>query len=775
MSICIIEHTYHLVFYNFAVRPVLSMRTAISFFLVSLLCLFNAFSSAQVDQDSLFRLNANDLWKDTINPDAKVFSASRSEKFVSELPVTVYVIDGEEIRRNGYSTLVDVLRSVPGIKVSQPGSAIEGEMFVIRGLFGNYHTRILVDNIPIQPSVVSGMPVADQLPVRQAERIEIIIGPASSIYGADAMTGVINIVTRSSERPIHAEAGITLGSPWYYSLSALISGKAGKAKRTMKYSFYGSATRQGDMNVKYDQPNLYNPAIYDTSYQFLQEPRYMGDSTHPVLNELPQESNLIGIRMAYKGVDIGFDMMQRRTHSSIGQNTALYSYADPTAFWGETIHRAFLQYDRAWENLSSNTQLSYLRYRLDNQSSFTMIADQSLSGKAYKYAGSDDVFLDQAITYQPLQKVELTGGISFQYSGNLPKTNDLSEPFETHDYPAFSEKKVSHPGPLGDFGFHPMTFNNIGGYLQVFIKTGKLTTLVSDRYDYHSLYGGSNNPRISFLYSINGNMSARVLYGQGLRVPSTCYTYNSLAFLQDSGIYYQIVPNQDLKPEKLHTAEIGYRFQPNVRFSLDLVAYYQQMHDYISLSIVPIDPVQYPDAVNPMGLATSYVNDEKSEFRLTGLQADLSIKKIIPSVDLSFDLSLSVSKGKETLPNDLGTLDDVRMYPRYMAQLNFSIRPFKRIYLIINNTLCSKSAKRFFPLEPEVMEQFGLPVYVEGHYVLDVIARIDITRQLQAYLNAYNLLGSEYGGMDAYGYPSDLIYNPQYGRNVRFGLSFKLN
>jgi hemoglobin/transferrin/lactoferrin receptor protein len=419
------------------------MRTTTFFFLVALLCLFYTFSSAQVDQDSLFRLNAKDLREDSSRVDIKVVSASRSGKFVSELPVTVYVIGGEEIRRNGYSTLVDVLRSIPGIKVSQPGSAIEGEMFVIRGLFGNYYTRILVDNIPVQPSVVSGMPIAAQLPVWQAERIEIIVGPASSIYGADAMTGVINIVTRSSERPVHAEAGITLGSPRYYSLSALISGKAGKAKHTMKYSFYGSATRQGDMNVKYDVPNLYNPSLYDSTYQFLQEPRYKGDSTHPVLNDLPQESNLLGIRLAYKGVDIGFDMMQRRTHSSIGQNTALYSYADPTAFWGETMNRAFIQYDHAWKTISSNTQLSYLRYRLDNQSSFTMTADQSLSGKAYKYAASDDVYLDQIITWQPVQKVEVAGGISFQYSGNLPKTNNLSEPFETGDYTAFSEKEIS--------------------------------------------------------------------------------------------------------------------------------------------------------------------------------------------------------------------------------------------------------------------------------------------------------------------------------------------
>jgi len=750
------------------------MRTTTYFFPVTLLCLFCIISSAQVDQDSLFRFNADDLRKDTIRPDVKVFSASRSGKFVSELPVTIYVIDGEEIRLNGYSTLVDVLGSIPGIRVSQPGSAIEGEMFVIRGLFGNYYTRILVDNIPVQPSVVSGMPIAAQLPVRQAERIEIIIGPASSIYGADAMTGVINIVTRTSERPVHAEAEITLGSPRYYSLNAFISGKAGKARNTMKYTFYGNATRQGDMNVKYDVPGLYNPALYDSTYQYLQEPRYQGDSTHPVLNDLPQESNLLGIRLNYRGVSIGFDLMQRRTHSSIGQNTAMYSWADPTAFWGETIQRAFLQYDRTWGRIFSNTQLSYLRYRLDNQSSFTMTADQSLTGKAFKYAGSDDICLDQVITFQPIPKLELTGGFSFQYSGNLPKTNDLTEPFAPEDYPSFSKNRISQ-GALRDFGFNPLVFSNTGGFLQVFYKTGKLTALVSDRYDYHSLYGGSNNPRISLLYSISDNMSARVLYGQGLRVPSTCYTYNSLAFPSDSGFYYQIVPNPDLKPEKLHTAEIGYRFSSNSGLTLDLVAYYQQLHDYISLSLVLLDPEKYPDAVNPSGLATAYRNDKSSEFRLAGLQADLSVKKLIPSIDLSFDLSLSASKGKEILPAGLGTLDDVRTYPRYMAQLRISLRPVSRIYLILNNTVCSKSAKRFFPLEPDVMEQLGLPVYVDGYYVLDVIARIDITRQLQAYLDASNLLGAEYGGIDAYGYPSDLIYNPQYGMNIRFGLSFKLN
>jgi hemoglobin/transferrin/lactoferrin receptor protein len=728
----------------------------------------------QEEESGLFRLDENDLIEGKEHAAGKVISASRSEKYVAGLPVTVYVVTGEEIRQNGYLTLTDVLRTIPGIRVSQPGSAIDGEMFVIRGLYGNYYTKVLVDNIPVQPSVVTGMPLAAQLPVRQADRIEIILGPASSMYGADAMTGVINIVTRSSERPVTADADITFGSPRYYALNAMIGGKAGKGKNVINYTFYGTSARQADMNVKYDIPGLYNPALYDSNYTYLDEPRYKGDSTNPVLNGLPQESTLLGLRAGYRGFKAGFDLMQRKTHSSIGQNTANYSYAEPSAFWGETIDRVFISYDHSWENISSTTQCSYLHYSLDNQSSFTMIQDASLSGKAYKYMASDDIFLDQVITWVPDPRLEMVGGISYQYSGNLPKTNDLAEPFDKDDYPAFSKKEIQEGGPLGSFGFNPHVFSNVGGFVQLYYKSGRFTALLGDRFDYHSIYGSSNNPRIAFLYSLKQNMTLRMHYGQGLRVPASSYSYNSLAFQRENGIYYRIVPNTDIKPEKLHTFELGYRFQPIATISIDLVGFYQLMNDYISLSLVRLDSAAYPDAVNPLGLSSAYINDENSAFRLGGLQAEITVAELIPAIDLAVDFSFSASKGEEVLPNDLGTLDDVRIYPRYIAQLNLSLRPVDRLYLTIQNSACSKSPKRFFPFEPELMERFGLPVYVDGYYVLDIIARINITRQLQAYLNIYNLLNSGYGGIDAYGYPTDLLYNPQYGRNFRFGLSFYL-
>ncbi len=179
--------------------------------LLPLVFIISLSSYSQLEEQELFRLGENDIKTESDEGKIEVISASRSEKLRDDLPVTVYVVSREEILRNGYTSLVDVLKDIPGIKVSQPGSGMEGETFLMDGLFGNYYCKILVDNIPFRPSVVSGMPIGEQLPIRQAERIEIIYGPAAAIYGADAISGVINIITNTSDRPVWAQADITIG------------------------------------------------------------------------------------------------------------------------------------------------------------------------------------------------------------------------------------------------------------------------------------------------------------------------------------------------------------------------------------------------------------------------------------------------------------------------------------------------------------------------------------------------------------------------------------
>jgi len=169
-----------------------------------LLCFcFASLFAQQPDEAGLIRiekLDADDLFfkEDTI--EMNVVSASRSSKRIDELPITIYIVTRDEIIRNHYYSLIDVIKNLPGVRVSQPGTGELGESFNLRGLIGNLYTLILINGLPVKPTSAIGMPILNQLPIRQAEKIEIIYGPAAAVYGADAVSGVINIITREADK-----------------------------------------------------------------------------------------------------------------------------------------------------------------------------------------------------------------------------------------------------------------------------------------------------------------------------------------------------------------------------------------------------------------------------------------------------------------------------------------------------------------------------------------------------------------------------------------------
>ena len=112
--------------------------------------------------------------------------------------------------------------------------------------------------------------------------------------------------------------------------------------------------------------------------------------------------------------------------------------------------------------------------------------------------------------------------------------------------------------------------------------------------------------------------------------------------------------------------------------------------------------------------------------------------------------------------------------PEFMGQINFSLAPWDRLYFYFRNIISGGWEKRFFPLPPEVMEAIGSPTEVKGFYTLDIIMRFLISKNFQAFMQVNNIFNTRYGGIDAYGNQYDLVYNPQYGRNFRLGLSFNL-
>src|SRR5690606_6210182 len=121
----------------------------------------------------------------------------------------ITVLSGDELRLRGMPLLIDALRLVPGVHGVQTGSYGAPASIFVRGGESDF-TKVLVDGVTIN-SPGGGINLAN-LSLDNVERIEIVRGPASVLYGADAMSGVIHVITRDGKGPASAAVEASGGS-----------------------------------------------------------------------------------------------------------------------------------------------------------------------------------------------------------------------------------------------------------------------------------------------------------------------------------------------------------------------------------------------------------------------------------------------------------------------------------------------------------------------------------------------------------------------------------
>lgn len=168
-----------------------------------------------------------------------VVTATRQATRSNELLSDVSVITREEIEQAGQSTVEELLARQPGIEYITNGGPGTSSNIFIRGANAD-HTLVLVDGQRIN-SVSSGTASFSRLPLAQIERIEILRGPASSLYGADAIGGVIQIFTRRGEGPARFNASAGFGTNNTNELSAGVSGGTDVVSYSLQAGYYGTA------------------------------------------------------------------------------------------------------------------------------------------------------------------------------------------------------------------------------------------------------------------------------------------------------------------------------------------------------------------------------------------------------------------------------------------------------------------------------------------------------------------------------------------------------
>ena len=174
-----------------------------------------------------------------------VVSATRLATPAEEVASTVTTVTGEEIQRRQLRTMADVLRTVPGLYVAQSGGMGKSARVFMRGTESR-HTLVLIDGIEIQdPSSPDGAFEFQHMTTDDVERVEILRGPQSTLYGSDAIGGVINIITRRGKGPASVSAAAEAGSFGTFNQRAGVAGSSGR----YDYAFNLSHLRSDGISI----------------------------------------------------------------------------------------------------------------------------------------------------------------------------------------------------------------------------------------------------------------------------------------------------------------------------------------------------------------------------------------------------------------------------------------------------------------------------------------------------------------------------------------------
>ncbi len=170
--------------------------------------------------------------------DTVVTTATRTPQKLSEVLADVTVITRADIERQAVASLADLLRNNGCAEMTRNGGAAATTSVYLRGA-DSRHTLVLIDGVKVD-SQASGGASWQGLPLSQIERVEVLKGPASAIYGSDAVGGVVQIFTRKGGHSTQADLGVAAGNLGVYKADAGLFGSAGIFDYALTAAFEGS-------------------------------------------------------------------------------------------------------------------------------------------------------------------------------------------------------------------------------------------------------------------------------------------------------------------------------------------------------------------------------------------------------------------------------------------------------------------------------------------------------------------------------------------------------
>jgi iron complex outermembrane recepter protein len=458
----------------------------------------------------------------------EVTSVSKRPERLMDAAAAVQVITSDDIRRSGATTLPDLLRLVPGVQVARVNS--NAWAVGVRGFTSTLSRSLLVliDGRSVYSPLFAGVywDVQDVL-LNDIDRIEVIRGPGATLWGANAVNGVVNIITKS--------AGATQG--------AYTSVRGGNQDRVLATGRFGGKLWRSAAYRAYARFSDYNPEFHQNAADFdgwhLGHAGFRADADPGEKDHLTVQGDLYG--------------------GKAGQRTTVSTYTAP---YVQTVDED--------ADLSGGNLLGQWRRRIDESSDTTLQFYYDRTHREQSNFKEDRNTLDVEFRHDlRFSRHELLWGAGYRLTsddtGGVPTIQFLPASRTDDVWSAFVQDEIR-------------------------LVPSRWTLTLGSKFEHNDYSGFNVQPNVRVLYSPASRHVLWSAVSRALRVPSRIESDLSATGLIDptTPTFIRLLGTKDFQPERLTAYEIGYRVQATERVLLDLALFHD---DYIRLlSLEPGTP-----------------------------------------------------------------------------------------------------------------------------------------------------------------------------------------
>ncbi|MES9946851.1 MAG: TonB-dependent receptor [Candidatus Thiodiazotropha sp.] len=532
------------------------INSRFTFCSVGLLYSINAYALHDQRLDHFLSLSLEELM------DLEVTISTDTKQTVARAPAAVTVITTEDIKATGATDLVDILESVPGIHVRANQFAFR-PLVQFRGTSAN-QTLLMINGAPMRDLMWGFGIFWKGIPSSIIDRVEIIRGPGSALFGADASAGVINVITKTAGKIDHNEIGL----------------RGGSFNTNTGWLQYGNSWNGFDvgLSINLSTTDGHDPLV-ETDAQTRQDLVLGSD-----VSLAPDTA-----RFGWKNHDIRFSvarddwrlLVDYTKHSDLEVGLTGAGVLDPVTTAEDSRFNLNLLYNNpdfndAW---GIDAELRYQDLDYNSGDGFQERPPGAFNGDyplgVINQMRSAERRLDFEASglYSGLDKHNLRLGLGYTWQ-------DLYYVKQLINMGIGPGGELLPPGsPLVDVSDTPYAFapEKIRTIRYLFVQdvwslrdNWQLTAGV--RYDDYSDFGNTLNPRLALVWQVTDKFTTKMLYGKAFRPPSFQELFAETSFSE---------PNPDLEPERSETTELILSYMPSKDLTIGFNLYLLKQSDFI--------------------------------------------------------------------------------------------------------------------------------------------------------------------------------------------------